>query len=78
MQLMVQMEIRVTKSLRKVANKDGRNHEEMEWKVISTLNIQQILFCLQINQIIINYKYTYKMIISFRKNAIIHARSQIL
>ena len=33
--------------------------EEMEWKVISTLNIQQILFCLQINQIIINYKYTY-------------------
>ena len=46
--------------------------EEMEWKVISTLNILKIFFCLQI---IINYKYI--MIKSFRKDAIIHVRCSI-
>ena len=39
MQLMVQMEIRVTKSLRKVANKDGRNGMEGYLYAIYPTNI---------------------------------------
>ena len=66
MQLMVQMEIRVTKSLRKVANKDGRN------------GMEGYLYTKYPTNIFLSTNFKYIMINYFRKDAIIHARSQIL